>query len=136
MASFTDAVVFRRPKLRSILRESPWAVVDELGMLWFILFVIETLICPPWVAVGPQGVRIREIFSRRFYPWPLIERFEVGNPSLPHRAYLLVKGRVDAADLHQEEVVELPQLYDPKANELVTCLAEAQGRFQQRSSVA
>ena len=136
MPSSTDAVVFRRPKLRSILRESPWVIVDELGILWFILFVIETLICPPWVAVGPQGVRTREIFSRRFYPWPLIERFEVGNPSLPNRAYLLVKGRGDAVELRQEEVVELPQLYDPKPKELVTCLAEAQGRFQQRISVA
>jgi hypothetical protein len=120
--------------LRSILREFPWFLFAELGLLWFLVFLIETLIWPPWVAAGPQGVRIRELFSRRFYPWSRIERFEVGNPTFPNRAYLLLKSRSDGAARQESELIELPQLYDPKPKDLVACLAEAQDRFQPRIS--
>jgi hypothetical protein len=136
----TDTITFRRPKLRSILAVSPWAVlwswIEDFGMFWFLYFVLETVLWPPWVSVGPQGVRIRWAFSRRFYPWKVIERVDLGNPSSPNYAYLVFKHSLDPADWRLGDVLELPWLYHPTPEELVRNLADAKHRFQQKINVA
>jgi hypothetical protein len=137
VTSSTDRVHFRRPKLRSILGVAPWAalwpLIDELGVLWFLYFVFETALWPPWVSAGHQGVRVRRGFSRRFYPWKVIERFEVGNPSFPTYGYLVLKHSLEPADWRRGDAVELPWLCDPTPDELVRGLADAQRRFQERA---
>ncbi|HSF24936.1 MAG TPA: hypothetical protein VLE20_11990 [Blastocatellia bacterium] len=113
-----------------------WSLIDELGVLCFLYFVLETTLWPPWVSAGPHGVRIRRHFSRRFYPWNVIERVDVGNPFQPHHAYLVLKHSLDSTDWRQGDVMELPWLYSPTPEELVRNLADAQQRFRQRINVA
>ncbi len=80
-------------------------------------------------------MRIRQCRSRRLYLWRLIERFEVGNPSSPRLAYLLLKPSLDPADLRRGPVVELPYLYSPTPEEVVERLAEAQHLFGRPASM-
>lgn len=140
MTSSGDTVTFRRPKLPSILGAIPsavlWSFIDDLGVLWFLYFVLETSLWPPWVSAGPQGVRVRSGVSRRLYPWRIIERVDVGNPSKPNYAYLVLKHSLDPADWRRGDVVELPWLCDPTPEELVQHLKSAQHRFESRINVA
>jgi hypothetical protein len=123
-------VVLRRSKLRAVLRHAGWALWDELTLAWFFVFLLETIFWPPWIEINTHGVRIRECWSQRFYPWQRIERFEVGNPSSPRVAYLLLKPSSDPRDLRRGPLVELPYLCRPNARDLVERLTEAQRQFR------
>ena len=46
---------------------------------------------PNWLSVGPAGLAFRSWFRRQKYSWRVIESFQVGNPSEPRLAYVLVR---------------------------------------------
>jgi hypothetical protein len=127
----TDSIVFRRP-FRTILDEWGWGVPDAFSLPSFLLFTFETLLFPPYVSVGPWGVRFREGFSRRSFPWRAVDGFDVGDPAHPNHAYILIKRSLDPLDWRLGEPVELPELTSPTPLELVSHLREAQSRFQEK----
>ena len=128
--------MFRRSRVRAVLTQSGWALFGELGLLWFLVFVLETIFWPPWIEASSHGVRIQERCSRRFYPWQRIERFEVGNPSSPRLAYLILGPSLDPADVQRDPVVELPYLCRPLPRDVVQQLSDAQRRFGQPGATA
>ena len=66
-------------------------VVAVVGMVVIVGVGASLFRLPVWVRVGPSGVAFRAWWRTGQFDWQEIESFEVGNPSEPRLAYILVK---------------------------------------------
>jgi hypothetical protein len=77
---------------------------------------------PVWLRVGPSGVVFREWLRAGSFRWAEIDSFEVGNPSDPRFAYIVLH----AAATQSRTAIQAPEFRSVSPSELVRTLRAKQ----------
>jgi hypothetical protein len=93
--------------------------------------LVEFVLYPAWITIGPRGVAYGQWFQRRRFLWGDIEAFALGNPGRPEVAYVLV--RPDAAS-SAPRAARLPRLSSHSPEQLVSVLRAKQRLFTERGT--
>ncbi len=103
-----------------------WAINVTFASLLFLSGLVELVLYPPFLTIGPSGITFGYWFRRWRFPWARIDSFALGNPSLPKHAYVMVGSR---GGTDPPRAVRLPRLSTHSAIGLVNLLQAKQRLF-------
>lgn len=91
--------------------------------------LVEAVLYPAWITIGPRGIEYGQWFRRRRVLWGEIDSFALGNPGRPEIAYVLVRGKAAST---APRPARLPRLSSHSPEQLVSVLQAKQRLFGER----